>query len=174
MTPPPLRDRLVGVVTRERREARRPVPAGRRRVAAIGNRYVAGLAALAALVIVVLLPSDRDRSDNPWQDAISALVADHAREAHHEAIMTSDAGAARDWQRTRVAFAVHVPEISGVVLERADTCQLNGLRACLLRYRVNGHTVSYYSYRLASAVAPHDAAAATPFRARCRTPDIAS
>ena len=160
VTPTSLRDRLLSSVARERSEARRRGPAVLYRARTI----VAGVAALAALVLVILSPIYHDRGGDMWRDAISAIVADHARELHHEALMTSDAGVAREWLRARVAFAVHVPEVTGIVLERAEICRLNGLRACLLRYRVDGPTVSYYSYRLPAEEARRDSAESTRFR----------
>jgi len=157
--PPSLRDRLLSAVARERKASRRA-----RAVLYRARTIVAGVAALAALVLVILSPIYQDRGGEAWRDAISAIVADHARELHHEALMTSDAGVAREWLSARVAFAVHVPEVSGIVLERAEICRLNGLRACLLRYRVDGHTVSYYSYRPPAEEARRDSAESTPFR----------
>ena len=144
VTPTSLRDRLLSSVARERSEARRRGPAVLYRARTI----VAGVAALAALVLVILSPIYQDRGGEAWRDAISAIVADHARELHHEALMTSDAGVAREWLSARVAFAVHVPEVSGTVLERVEICLLDGQRACLIRYRVDGHAVSYYSFSL--------------------------
>jgi anti-sigma factor RsiW len=79
---------------------------------------------------------------------MSAIVEDHAQGLHHESLTTSDQRAARQWLTTRIAFVVQVPDVSGLVLERAEVCLLNGRRACLLRYRVDGQVVSYYSYEL--------------------------
>jgi hypothetical protein len=59
----------------------------------------------------------------------------HTRGLNHEALMTADARVARQWLSARVAFAVHVPEVSGTVLERVEICLLDGQRACLIRYR---------------------------------------
>lgn len=154
-----LRDRLLSAVADERK-ASRAAPAVLYRASAI----VAGVAAVAALVLFVLSPTYRDRGREPWQGAIRAIVEDHARELHHESVMTSDPGVAREWLTRRVAFAVHVPEISGTVLERAEICRLNGLRASLLRYRVDGHTVSYYSSQLPAEKAGRESAKSTLFR----------
>jgi len=102
--------------------------------------------------------------DDTWRNAISAIVGDHARGLHHDSLTTSDARVARQWLNARVAFGVHVPEVNGIVLERAEICQLNGLRACLLRYRVDGQPVSYYSYELLPNEIPHETAASAEFR----------
>ena len=146
VTPPSVRDRLFNAVARERRLA------GQRQmgISYRARTIVTGAIAVAALILLVLSPVywDRDESDATRQNAISAMVADHARGLNHEALMTSDAGVAREWLSARVAFAVHVPEVSGTVLERVEICLLDGQRACLIRYRVDGHAVSYYSFSL--------------------------
>ena len=158
--PPSLRERLLGTVARERSTARRRQLASPYRARMI----VAGAIAVAALLLLVLSPLYQDRSDETWRNAVSAIVGDHVRGLHHDSLTTSDARLARQWLNARVAFAVHVPEVSGILLERAEICHLNGLRACLLRYRVDGQPVSYYSYELLPDETPHQSAASATFR----------
>lgn len=160
VVPPSLGDRLFSAVARERSIA------GQRQVGIPyrASAIVAGAIAAAALILLVLSPIYQDRSDETWRNAISAIVEDHARGLHHESLTTSDAGVAQQWLTARVAFAVHVPEVSGVVLERVEICQLGGVQACLLRYRVDGRPVSYYSYRLFPDEARHESAGSVTFR----------
>jgi anti-sigma factor RsiW len=157
VTPPSVRDRLFSAIARERSMA------GQRqmRFSYRARTIVAGAIAVAALTLLVLLPVYRDRgaSDATWRNAISAIVADHARGLNHEALMTADALVARQWLSARVAFAVHVPEVSGTVLERVEICLLDGQRTCLIRYRAGKHALSYYSFSLSPGDVPNESAA---------------
>ncbi len=104
---------------------------------------------------LLLWPTDDGFNDDAWQRAMNTGIQDHARGLHHELLTTSDARVAQEWLETRVRFAVQVPQLTDqlpplndIVLERAEVCRLDGRQACLLRYRVDAHTVSYYSYAL--------------------------
>lgn len=158
--PPALRARLLSTVARERSTA----PRWQLRIPHRTRTIIAGAIAIAALALIVLLPTQQDRGDETWRSAVSAMVGDHARELHHDSLTTSDARMARQWLNARVAFAVEVPEVTGIVLERAEICRLNGLRACLLRYRVDGQPVSYYSYELSPDEIPDETTASPEFR----------
>lgn len=109
---------------------------------------VVGLVASVAVLTLLFWPIYQSRTDQTWQNAVAAIVEDHARGLHHDSLTTSDPGAARDWLSARVGLVLHVPQVSGVVLERVEICRLDGRRACLLRYRADGRAVSFYSYRL--------------------------
>jgi anti-sigma factor RsiW len=160
LMPPSLRERLLRTVARER-----STPTRRQlRIPHRARMVIAGAIAVAALVLIVLLPTYQNWGDDTWRNAISAIVEDHARVLHYDSLTTSDAGVARQWLNARVAFAVNVPEVNGIVLERAEICQLNGLRACLLRYRVDGQPVSYYSYELSRDEIPPETASSATFR----------
>lgn len=144
VTPPSVRNRVLAAVQNERMP--RPSDGGvLRRV----RLLIASAVAVAALVAIVLWPAYQRGNDETWQRAMAAIVGDHAQGLHHESLTTSDHGAARRWLTSRVAFAVQVPDVNDLVLERAEVCLVGGRRACLLRYRVDGQVVSYYSYDLA-------------------------
>lgn len=144
VTPPAVRSRVLAAVKNERMP--RPRDGG---VLHKARLLIASAAAVAALVAIVLWPAYQRGNDETWQRAMAAILEDHAQGLHHESLATSDHGAARQWLTSRVAFAVQVPDVNGLVLERAEVCLLGGRRACLLRYRVDGQMVSYYSYELA-------------------------
>jgi anti-sigma factor RsiW len=143
VTPPSLRERLFNAVAAERMAGQREMRISRR-----ARALAASLIGAVGLVALLLWPLYQSRTHDTWQDAMSAIVEDHARGLHHESLTTSDQRAARQWLTARIAFAVQVPDVNGLVLERAEVCRLNGRRACLLRYRVDGQVVSYYSYEL--------------------------
>ncbi|MBI3492649.1 MAG: hypothetical protein HY047_12855 [Acidobacteria bacterium] len=143
VTPPSLRARLFSAVTAE--TMARPSDGGIWRRARV---LIASAVAVAGLLAIVLWPAYQRWSDETWQRAMTAIIEDHAQGLHHESLTTSDHGTARQWLTWRVAFAVQVPDVNGLVLERAEVCRLDGRRACLLRYRVDGQMVSYYSYEL--------------------------
>lgn len=144
VTPPVVRNRVLAAVKNERMP--RPSDGG---VLQKARLLIASAAAVAALVAIVLWPAYQRGNDETWQRAMAAILEDHAQGLHHESLATSDHGAARQWLTSRVAFAVQVPDVNDLVLERAEVCLLGRRRACLLRYRVDGQVVSYYSYGLA-------------------------
>lgn len=143
VTPPSVRNRVLAAVAHERMP--RPSDEGLLRRARL---LIASAVAVAGLVAIVLWPAYQRWSDDTWRTAMTAIIEDHARGLHHESLTTSDHGTARQWLTSRVAFSVQVPEVNGLVLEKAEICRLDGRRACLLRYRVDGQVVSYYSYEL--------------------------
>ncbi len=146
VTPSSVRARLFSAVATERMVTRREVGISRR-----ARVLLAGVVAVLVLVTLLLWPINQSRTDEPWQDAVSTIIEDHARGLHHQSLTTPDASVAQQWLTARVAFAVQVPEVSGLALERAEICRLDGREACLLRYRVDGRAVSYYSYHLTPA-----------------------
>lgn len=143
VTPPSLRARLFKAVAAERMAGPREMRISRR-----ARALAASVVAAVGLVALLLWPLYQSRTGDTWQDAMSAIVEDHARGLHHESLTTSDHRAAQQWLTARVVFAVQVPNVNDLVLERAEVCLLDGRRTCLLRYRVDGQVVSYYSYEL--------------------------
>lgn len=144
VTPPAVRTRVLAAVQDE--PISRPTSSGSLHRT---RRLIASAVAMIALIALVLWPAYQRGSEETWQQAMAAVLEDHAQGLHHESLATSDHGAARQWLTSRVAFAVQVPDVNGLVLERAEVCLIGGRRACLLRYRVDGQVVSYYSYKLA-------------------------
>jgi anti-sigma factor RsiW len=133
--PPEVRERVRARVA-DARTAHRPQIAGRRRAALwlVTAASVAGLAFLYARVGV----------ETPGTQVIGAVVEDHLRALHQQAIESSEPAAVERWLVEHVSLAVRVPVLPEARLEGARVCHLNGARGTVIRYHVDGKPVSYY------------------------------
>ncbi len=98
----------------------------------------------AALIVAAGWAVQRSTRDEPARASLLAVAEDHARGLQHEAIFSDDPREVAEWLGTRVPYAVPVPELPGAVLEGARLCLVGGERGAAVRFRVDGHPVSYY------------------------------
>ncbi len=135
--PAAVREACFAAIARERASGG-PLPKAQR-----GFRRAASVAALVAAVgggLWALWRLPRGSGDLP----IAAVAEDHLRTLHEGRIETSDPAVIERWLRQRVAFAVHIPALSGAALEGAHVCFVSDRRGAVLQYRVDGHLLSYY------------------------------
>lgn len=133
-----LRERLGARIARERAP----------HTALIAPRYRAGLALLLVAMVsiagVTFWLTGGSGTGLLSTQAIGAVVEDHLRALHQQAIQSTDRAVIERWLTDHVPMAVHVPTLAGASLEGARICYLNGSRGAVIRYRVDGKPVSYF------------------------------
>ena len=131
--PPAVRDRLFKAVAQARIGSQRR------------TRRSRGLIAAIAVVVAVggTWWMTRPRAETEREMA-ELLVTDHQRALSADGLMTTDTAAAARWLERQLAFAVQVPSFPGGQLLGARVVVLDGRRAAVMQYRIDGRLVSYY------------------------------
>lgn len=75
---------------------------------------------------------------------LSALTEDHARSLHGAEISSRDPATLRRWAGQQVAFSPAIPRIADQLPEGARLCLMPDRRGLVLRYRIDGRSLSYY------------------------------
>lgn len=156
--PPEVRQRVHARLA-DARAARRPRIAGRRRAALWLATAVASVAGLAFWFARVGVETSGTR-------VIGAVVEDHLRTLHQQAIESSEPAVVERWVAEHVPLAVRVPKLPEALLEGARVCHLNGARGAVIRYRVDDKPVSYYIMPESPGV--RDQSGDTSFRAEAQ------
>ncbi|MBI4539395.1 MAG: hypothetical protein HY704_07800 [Gemmatimonadetes bacterium] len=135
--PAAVKERILGALARERL---RTTGTSSRRRWWLG---FAGVGAAAAASVALWL-SLGERSTTAPTLLLSAIAEDHIRTLQHAEIDSPDRAEVREWLAERIPFAVEIPDLPDASLLGARLCLLGGERGAVLRYRVDGRSVSYY------------------------------
>ena len=101
-----------------------------------------GAAAILALALVgslVFLPPH-----TPEIRLVSLMAAEHAKALGGDYLSSSDSDEVERWLAARVAFAVHVPELSGARLTGARICLTRDGRGVIVEYAAGDRALSYF------------------------------